>query len=67
MGVPPQPAIFFETPTPIKTDAPHGALPLQLKMKPPHLKNKPPPLKREAPFHEMIPGKSTIYNNLKSS
>ena len=35
MGVPPQPANFFETPTPIKTDAPHGALPLQLKMKPP--------------------------------
>ena len=34
----------------------------------PHLKMKPPtPLKREAPFHEMIPRKSTINNNLKSS
>ena len=41
----------------------------------PHLKMKPPPsekqpshpLKCEAPFHEIIPRKSTINNNLKSS
>ena len=26
-----------------------------------------PPLKREVPFHEMIPRKNTINNNLKSS
>ena len=26
-----------------------------------------PPLKCEAPFHEMIPRKNTINNNLKSS
>ena len=57
--LPPYPMIL-KTP-PIKTDAPHGA--------PPHLKMKPlpsekhPPLKHEAPFHEMIPRKSTINNN----
>ena len=49
---------------PIKTDAPHGVLP-HLQMKTP-LKNKPSPLRCEAPFHEMIPRKST-NNNLKSS
>ena len=47
-------------PPPIKTEAPH------LKMKPPSEKQL-PPLKREAPFHEMIPRKNTINNNLKSS
>ena len=31
-----------------------------------YLKMKPPPLKPEAPFHEMIPRKSTIKNNLTS-
>ena len=43
--------------------------PPHLKMRPPHLKNTPPPppLKREVPFQEMIPRKSTINNNLKSS
>ena len=57
----PHPNFFFGNP-PIKTNAHHGAHP--------HLKKKHtprPPLKREAPFHEMIPSKSTINNNLKSS
>ena len=66
-GVSPHPTIFFETP-PLKLMPPHGATPcLHLKMKPPIWKtNAPPPLplKRKAPFHEMIPGKSTINNNL---
>ena len=43
----------------IKTDAPHGAHP------PP--KNEAPLLKPEAPFHEMIPRKSKINNNLTPS
>ena len=62
---------FSNLPPPTKSDAPHGAHP--------PLKNEPPPppqsekqspllpLKREAPFHKMIPRKSTIINNLKSS
>ena len=57
---------FFQKP-PIRTDAPPMGHTHHLKMKPPHLKNKPPSLKCEAPFHEMIPRKSTINNNLKSS
>ena len=49
--------IYFWT-HPIKTDAsPWGTS---------HLKMNPPPLKLEAPFHEMIPRKST-NNNFKSS
>ena len=45
---------------------PMGCTP-HLKLKPAHLKNKPPSptLKSEAPFHEMIPRKSTINNNLQ--
>ena len=39
---------------------------LPVKNEAPHLKNT-HPLKREAPFHEMIPKKSTINNNLKSA
>ena len=71
-GVLPHPMNFFEKNPPplLKTNAPHGVHPPHLKMKSPHLKNNPPPppLKREAPFHdEMIPRKSTINNNLKSS
>ena len=67
-GHPTHPAIFFENPHPIKTDAPNGAHPL--------LKNEAPPpsekhpcllLKRKIPYHEMIPRKSTINDNLKSS
>ena len=58
---------FFRNP-PSKPMPPMVRTP-HLKMSPaPHLKNTPPPpLKREATFHEMIPKKSTINNNLKSS
>ena len=60
-GCPPLCYNFFEK-LPIKPDAPPWGTPT------PHLKMKPPnPLKHEAPFHEMIPRKSTINNNLKSS
>ena len=31
----------------------------------PYKNEAPLPLKREAPFHEMIPSKSTLNNNLK--
>ena len=66
-GRTPHPTIFFKKPF-IKTDVPPRGAHLHLKMKPPHLKKHPfPPLKREAPFHEMIPRKSTINNNLQSS
>ena len=51
-----------------KKELPPGHPLPHLKVKPTHLKNKPPtPLKRETPFHEMIPRKITINNNLKSS
>ena len=59
-GAPPI-LIFFE-PLPIKTNAPHGAHPPLKNEAPPA-----PPLKSKAPFHEMIPRKSTTNNNLKSS
>ena len=36
------------------------------KWSPPIWKRTPPPLKHETPFHEMIPRKSTINNNLQS-
>ena len=39
----------------------------RLKNEAPHLKNNPPPLKHEAPYHEMIPRKCTINNDLKSA
>ena len=38
-----------------------------LKMKLPPSEKQPPPLKHDTPFYEMIPRKSTINNNLKSS
>ena len=64
-GHPPNLTIFFKTLPPTKTD--------ELAWVPrPHLKMKPPiwktnhPLKDETLFHEMIPRKSTIINNLKS-
>ena len=60
-GAPPYLMIFLETPPPPKLMPPWGA---------PHplpLKNKAQPLKHETPFDEMIPRKSTINNNLKSS
>ena len=51
----------------IKPDAPQWGAP-PLKNEAPHLKPPPsPPLKREATFHEMIPRKSAINNNLKSN
>ena len=58
---------FLKTPPPIKTDAPHGAPLPPLKDEPPHLKNNLPPLERESPFHNRIPRKSTVNNNLKPS
>ena len=68
MGGAPRPSYnFLETPSPIKTDAPPWGVTPHLKMKPPPSEKQTPPLKREAPFHEMIPRKSTINNNLKSS
>ena len=57
---------FFLKPPPSKSISPIGRTP-HLNIKASHLKNNPPPLKREAPFHEMIPRKSTINSNLKSS
>ena len=66
-GHPPPSNDFFRTPPPSKPMPPHGALAPNLKMKPPHLKNNPPSLKREVPFHELIPRKGAINNNLKSS
>ena len=59
------PAIFFENP-PIKTDAPLWGIP-QLKNEARPSEKQIPPLKHETPLHEMIPRKSTINNNLKSS
>ena len=67
-GRPPHPTTFFEPPPPIKSNAPPMGSPL-LKNEAPHpnLKTTPPALKSEAPFHEMIPRKSKINNNLISS
>ena len=57
---------FFEPPPPSKPMPPMGHTP-HLKMKLPLSEKQTLPLKREAPFHKMIPRKSTINNNLKSS
>ena len=67
---PPPSFNFFRPPSPHQNQCPPWGTPPSphLKMKPPHLKNNPPPpLKCEVPFHEMIPRKSTINNNLQSS
>ena len=64
-GHPPNPTLFFENLLSKPMSLPMGCTP-HLKMKPPSEKQT-PPLKRKAPFHEMIPRKSTINNNLKSS
>ena len=59
---------FFPTtsPPPIKTDVPSwGVAPLKNEARPSEKQT--PPLKREALFHEMIPRKSTMNNNLKFS
>ena len=51
-----------------KTNAPHGAPPPPLKNEAsPTSEKQTHPLKHELPFHEMIPRKTTINNNLKSS
>ena len=64
---PPILLIFSKTP-PTKTDVPHMEHAPHLKMTPQSEKQPPPPsLKHETPFHEMLPRKSTINNNLKSS
>ena len=65
-GAPPS-SNFFRNPHPHQNRCPPWGTPSPVKNEAPHLKSKPPPLKREASFHEMILGKSTIYNNLKSS
>ena len=61
--------ILFKTlPIPIKTDALLEAFP-PLTNEATYIWKTPsplPPLKREAPFHEMIPRKSTINKNLQS-
>ena len=62
------PPCFFETPPPTKTNPPHGVSPhLKMKPPPPPSEKQTLPLKHETPFHEMIPRKSTINNNLISS
>ena len=58
------PTIFF---TPPPSPPPHTHTDTLKNEAAPHLKKISPPLKCEAPFHEMIPRKSTINNNLKSS
>ena len=69
-GHPPPILQFFLKTPPIKTDAPMGC-PLLKNKAPPIWKTTPSPpprpIKHEAPFYEMIPQKSTIHNNLKSS
>ena len=65
MGGAPSPILHFFQAL-IKTNAPTWGAP-HLKSPPPSEKQPPPPLKCEAPFHEMIPRKSTNNNNLKSS
>ena len=63
-GTPPTSYIFFRKPPP----APKPMPPHRAPSPPPSdLKMKPPLLKYETPFHEMIPRKNTINNNLESS
>ena len=64
-GAPPPPFYnFFQTALPPSKlmPLPMGHTP-HLKMKPLPYEKQTPPLKHEAPFHEMIPRKSTINNN----
>ena len=65
----PPPILQFFLKSPHQNQCPpYGAPPPPLKNKaPPPSEKRPPPLKREALFHEMIPRKSAINNNLKSS
>ena len=67
-GAPPYLTIFFKNSPPKPMLALWGTPPLpHLKMKLPPSEKQPPPLKHDTPFYEMIPRKSTINNNLKSS
>ena len=65
----PHPTIFFKTPPlPSKPMPPMGCTPPLKDEAPPYEKHPPSPLmKPKAPANEMIPRKSTINNNLKSS
>ena len=65
-GGAPHPTFFSNPPPPSKPMPPMGH-PSFKNEGPPSEKTIPLPLKREAPFHEMIPRKGTINNNLKSS
>ena len=58
---PPSILQFFSKNPPSNLMPFHGAPPTQLKNDATH------PIEREAPFHEIIPRKRTINNNLKSS
>ena len=58
---------FFLNPPPAKTDAPPWGTPPLKNDASFHLKNNLHPLKHETPFHEMIPRKSTINHQFKSS
>ena len=59
-GCSPYPTMFLKT-------LPHQTWCSSMGRPPHHLNMKPPtPLKCEAPYHETIPRKSTINNNLKS-
>ena len=64
-GIPPNYDFFLKLPHQNRC-SPHGAHPPLKNEAPPYPKDK-SPLRREVPFHEMIPRKSTINNNLKSS
>ena len=62
--------MFFKTSPPPLASKPiplNGAPPLPLKNEAHPIWKTPTPLKREVPFHEMIPRKNTLNNNLKSS
>ena len=63
VGVPPPILRIFLNP-PYQNRCPSPPHP-HLKMKPPPSEKQPPLLKHETPFHEMIPRKSAINNNLK--
>ena len=57
--------IFFWPPLPHQNWCSSWGAPSPLKNEAWTSENTPPPLKHEAPFHEMIPRKSTINNNFK--
>ena len=65
-GHPPIQQIFFEK-NAHQNWCPHEAPPQLNNDPPPPIWKTIPPLKHEVPFHELIPRKSTINDNLKSS